>query len=773
MKRSSSVVLLALGCLLLLSCFNRGAPSIPAQREEPERVPSQPVQAERPPTKRVSDDASRLEARRLQAAFDSYLEKNRGLSYDDFLKRHRPEYLAAHNLDVSEADYYDEFVKTFQVTDAQQGLLRKQGFVVLPSPAVRESTPVTKRGAGPADIFYRVFAADLPVFVSADSILHAWHRSYDQLMEQSEEEILSASLSRLLTQTMEELDQNEQAGRDALTYLAVSRKLLEPTWEVPEVLATEVQPLLAAAMARRPAEVQLAGETVGIDFTQLIPRGHYTHSESLTQYFQAMMWLGRTDLVLYDPARNGPRNPREEAAARAMVAALHRGNATAIFRELDDFYRVFVGSTNAVSPLELLEMCEGAGVRGCAGENANLTRAYRERGAPAYSGRMHSDDRGTVSMRFFPQRFGYDSWVTARTTTPELAPPSRDDRSMASPLDVAFVLGADRAAEHYAEEMQLPNRENLPATLEALRMTMADLPPTTLDDTVYNHWLEALMALSRPHVDERFPRVMRTGAWHDRKLETVLGSWAELRHDTILVLEQSMGGAGCQYPQGYVEPVPDLYRSLASAAARLAPFYEERQARLGGEGEGYRRRAFRHVPAFLAQWREVMGRLAGLAELQLAGREMSEEELAFLNRTVDQHRQGYMGARSYDGWYPALFWSIGWLPEAERNARPSFGLMGGLPFWQAGMSEPVVADVHTDADSQEVLSVGVGHPELLVVAIDDREGEVGLYGGPVYSFRSFHRPITQRMTDNEWEAQVNRQALPPRPGYAQSYRAHR
>ena len=60
----------------------------------------------------------------------------------------------------------------------------------------------------------------------------------------------------------------------------------------------------------------------------------------------------------------------------------------------------------------------------------------------------------------------------------------------------------------------------------------------------------------------------------------------------------------------------------------------------------------------------------------------------------------------------------------------------------------------------------------MVVAIDDREGEVGLYGGPVYSFRSFHRPITQRMTDNEWEARVNRRDLPPRREYTQRYRTH-
>jgi len=34
------------------------------------------------------------------------------------------------------------------------------------------------------------------------------------------------------------------------------------------------------------------------DYSQYVPRGHYTQSEKLTRYFRAMMWFGRMTFLL-------------------------------------------------------------------------------------------------------------------------------------------------------------------------------------------------------------------------------------------------------------------------------------------------------------------------------------------------------------------------------------------------------------------------------------------------------------------------------------------
>ena len=54
-----------------------------------------------------------------------------------------------------------------------------------------------------ADVYYKIFTDDLPVFISADSVLHAWHWSYQAMLSELEETQLTQVLEQLL---------NEMAG---------------------------------------------------------------------------------------------------------------------------------------------------------------------------------------------------------------------------------------------------------------------------------------------------------------------------------------------------------------------------------------------------------------------------------------------------------------------------------------------------------------------------------------------------------------------------------
>jgi hypothetical protein len=91
-------------------------------------------------------------------------------------------------------------------------------------------------------------------------------------------------------------------------------------------------------------------------------------------------------------------------------------------------------------------------------------------------------------------------------------------------------------------------------------------------ETLYNTWLYTF----HPLIDvpgEGYPAFMRSAAWLDKQLNTVLGSWAELKHDTILYAKQvyaELGGGPPppepEPPKGYVEPVPQFYARLAALA---------------------------------------------------------------------------------------------------------------------------------------------------------------------------------------------------------------
>ena len=65
----------------------------------------------------------------------------------------------------------------------------------------------------------------------------------------------------------------------------------------------------------------------------------------------------------------------------------------------------------------------------------------------------------------------------------------------------------------------------------------------------------------------------------------------------------------------------------------------------------------------------------------------------------------------------------------------------------------VVADVHTDSSSGQVLEVGVGMPKEIFMFVSDRNG-ARVCIGYVYSYYEFKAPMSARMTDEEWRGKV-------------------
>ena len=51
-----------------------------------------------------------------------------------------------------------------------------------------------------ADVYYNIWHNDLPVFVSTDAILQAWHRTYDAMLEEVEETYLFNGFESLLAE---------------------------------------------------------------------------------------------------------------------------------------------------------------------------------------------------------------------------------------------------------------------------------------------------------------------------------------------------------------------------------------------------------------------------------------------------------------------------------------------------------------------------------------------------------------------------------------------
>src|SRR5262249_24722526 len=86
-----------------------------------------------------------------------------------------------------------------------------------------------------ASAYYQIYARDLPVLVTSDSIMHALHRSYDDVLMELEQTLFTWTVGEILSDCHKSLAEKAAANkadalkanyRDADLYLTVARNLL-------------------------------------------------------------------------------------------------------------------------------------------------------------------------------------------------------------------------------------------------------------------------------------------------------------------------------------------------------------------------------------------------------------------------------------------------------------------------------------------------------------------------------------------------------------------
>ncbi|MBN2340351.1 MAG: DUF3160 domain-containing protein [Deltaproteobacteria bacterium] len=682
----------------------------------------------------------------VDAAFADFKEKFSDISVQQFQHRNRLSYAEFPATKLNKVQFVKQASDAFSFSSTLKRQLSQNGFGVIPA-----TTPEMKQlyGKGFSSIYYEIYEADLPVFVTVDAIFHAFHRSFDLLMETAEERILVYELYDLLRALLMSLDASDAAERNMMVYLAVPFYVLEEIrlnsyndpprdFEDPPILKDdmqqEVQAYIDMIYSETTHTIHFFGKPVEQDFSVFYPRGHYGKSMELQGYFRAMKWLNHMPLMVYAPNEE-MRMPAHENMVRVLLKKINETSQWGRYRRIHSFYTKLMGSDNSIDLQTLYAAC-GERKAMCATVDSRYANTLRRL---SIERSLHGQAE-PVLFKFFPTKFEYTAWVTEQTTQPQLNPQQPNlGRSMASPMDVAYALGANRAAAYLKTDLNADDGPQLASALLAARKTMATVSPSQVANTPTGDWLRALMAASLPTVQTNVPDVMKTALWHDRKMEGVLASWTEMRHDTLLMVE-AMGGSGCDFPKAYVEPIPGVYDALTGAVRKMALLYETILA------EGY------EMDSFFTHFEETLARLKTISEQELAGEAVSGDDLLFINEMMKMQEDTYTGERLYDGWYPRLYWTPYY--RSEYSA-------------ESGTDEPLVADVYTDMNSKQVLEVATGHPGILFVVME-MNGERVLYSGAVSSFYEFTVSAEDRLNDTDWREKLMEQP-PKRPIFTRDY----
>jgi hypothetical protein len=670
-----------------------------------------------------------------------------------FLARWRPSYLAQLPYDPAAAVNLPLIQQSpLQLTAAELGTLAKQGLAI----SARQSFGTFFMG------YVDIYANDLPLFVSADSVLHAVHRSYDSILQEIEYQALAPGLARMLDGMRGALAAEAAAGTwptetvlDVDEYLAVAASLALFSGSAAPVAGgsnSAVTSLVAQAKAATgAAEATLFGEGRLVDFSQLAPRGHYAGNSILEPYFRAMMWLGRTDLRLLAQKQSGEvAFGRRQFAAAALLAKLVEP-AQSDWQQVDSTLRAFLGESDNMMPTDFaaLRMLVGADSWAAllAKSDEELARAIVSGGfgIQRIASQLLFVDPGNEgapldrAFLLLGQRFVIDSQVLANVVYDRVFDPARSGplRMMPSPLDVAFAaLGNSGAAELLASDLQ--TYPAYPQALHQARLLVDQHEPSYFAQSLYTSWLGAIRAASPgfgPAANPKAPSIVTTPAWTKRILQMQLAAWTELRHDNLLYAKQSYTGIPvCEFPDAYVEPIPALWHALVDFGNRGA-------AALSGLGLAD---ASSGAAAYFASLASTAGMLEAMALQQAQGTPFTGEQMAFINQAVVLKNESVVCAtvQRPAGWYPRLFYS----PDSAKE------------------QDTLVADVHTQPADEagtmvgKVLHVGTGFPRLLVVTFNTCSGPRAYVG--VVS--AYHETVTQdflRLTDQAWTQQLT--ASPP------------
>lgn len=647
------------------------------------------------------------------------------------------------------ARHLAKIAKRHPMTPAQKRTFKAQGFVVLD-----EAQPY-------GQLYDAAFHQHLPIVVTADSVLYAFHRSYDALLIEFELEVAIAALEELLRGLQEQLaakdipDGLAAAAEDLDTYLTVGRRLLagDEGVKVDSVFAgvdARATALIAAAVAERPGSARVIGESVAFDYSMLKPRGHYTLDPKLSQYFRAMSWVQRVPFRVLRQASGG-RSPvldRQAADAIVVLASLLDEQTMARWSEIDEILMRMVGEQdNAELPEVRDAVADWSGdleayvlvPQDVIVDVMRRTITGKESLSSALiRGGQDAPTAGPTNFYMMGQRFVLDGNVFSRVVYDRLTdgagvPIKRMEPSV---MDVQFALGSNAAGAQLESDLKDFNYQG---TLHELRASFDAMPEDQWDVSIYRGWLGAIRSLNLNETPALLPEPLRTRAWQHKVLNTQLASWAELRRDNILYAKQTFTFTiSCEFPDAYVEPYPQFFRAMArlhdtgAKLVALAP----REKRT-------------EMTAFFVRGAEIARRLASIADDELHHRKRSPEDKIFLQRMIDSEwSSGGCGGSElleWDGWYTELFW----------NPRDAFEF------------EPVVADVHTTATDAtgnvigHVLHAGTSTPRTMILTIPDQSGKPCAFVGAVSQFRTTTTNDFLRLDDEDWRSEV--ETIDPEP----------
>jgi len=632
-----------------------------------------------------------------------------------------------------------DILNFFNLNKNQLEFLEKKGFVLIKG----------KNMSNISKAYQMLRSHNIPIFITCDTFLHLYHVQFNEILKEIEEnefyhELLNLTKA-MLNKSKEDYENYDgilkEAARRNVAYFSVALFLLGEE-DIPSYVEKEVNDEIKKIEMHKGMQESSIFHYME-DYSQYVPRGHY-NNEKLKRYFKAMMWYGRIAFFLQKGLVE--EEDAKIATIQAIMIAWNLNHvkiknemAIKIWERIYITTSFFVGLADDLTPYEYMKAYsifpsfDPSILKDEKKLNEIREKLKKMAKQMIYGGSgfliLNSKEEWneklneTAGMRFMGQRYIPDSFIFQQLVSPMVGMYVGNDtpftmcmtdggaaRCFPRGLDVMAVFGSNDALEILENEGDTEyagENTSYYKQVEMLREAFNNMSIEEWNRNLYFSWLYTLLPLI--NLSGEYPDFMDSKEWRYKELQTSLASWTELRHDTILYAKQSYTAYLTAFPSkslGYVEPVPEFYSRLYSL---------------------------------------INMTINGLKNLNVMG-EKEEEKLEQLKNMV--HSALDISIDEIEGKdldkYGRFFTNF--VDEIDRMVRK---------FNEEAIKTTMVADVHTDLNTNMCLEEGVGYIDFAIVAFSNN-GKIYLAAGPILSYYEFKQPVNNRLTDEEWENMIGK-----------------
>ncbi|VGO14305.1 hypothetical protein PDESU_02864 [Pontiella desulfatans] len=411
------------------------------------------------------------------------------------------------------------------------------------------------------EAFKQVFSVYLgggSVFITSDSLLNAYHLLYEETIFRLEN-TNAQHLPQFLRTIMEKLDEAgteiegdpkllEAARKRARLVCGIALRLADESFQtgnkqLDAILADECARIEKGNGQRMPKWLGTPSPSfMGIDYNRYKPRGFYTRTEKLSRYFRAFSWLQSI--------------PFRISQDEELLAMLLLSEAAPARYETDLIdYSLLLGRLDNLDVFSINEYRLRVNLD--SGELDKMRMEYADQAQEQQTGKINDTE---PAFRILSAYQTPSAMLFEQTTS------KVENRALPTGLEVAAALGSAHARKLLADSNHNLTLETIDANADLFQEHVFTPRRRPRGYNLYGNYLHVLRALTAP-AEPAAPVFINGDAWQTKSINTLLGSWVQMRHTWALQAKQSMSWmCGSGEPAGFVEPNPEFFARMANLA---------------------------------------------------------------------------------------------------------------------------------------------------------------------------------------------------------------